>query len=172
MVGELRTRRTTKSTISNHWDCKKNLIWFTALSIWRWSSPFCHLFCPSQWMSISVHLNIAHTTQNNLSKRSWVRSLSSQERHNDKDMVPLVRIGKGDRSLSVLSLSFKFQFKFGCFSLVAHVLFQVTQFKQEYHFRFYTISSSWLYSFWKQINLQKAVKHNKRKKLISSINRF
>ena len=118
-------------------------------------------------MSISVHLNVAHTTQNNLSKRSWARSLSSQERQNDNAMVPLVRIGKGDRSLPVLSLSFKFQLVWllmFCFRLHNSSKSIISGFTTFHH------RDSTRYNFWKQINLQKAVKHNKRKKLISSIN--
>ena len=120
-------------------------------------------------LSPSQCLNVAHTTQNNLSKRSWVRSLSSQERQNDNAMVPLVRIGKGDRSLSVLSLSFKFQLVWllmFCFRLHISSKSIISGFITFHHHDFSR------YNFWKQINLQKAVKHSKRKKLISSINKY
>ena len=82
-------------------------------------------------------------------------------------MFPLVRIGKGDRSLSVLSLSFKFQLVWllmFCFRLHNSSKSIISGFTT-FHHRDFT-----RYNFWKQINLQKAVKHNKRKKLISSIN--
>ena len=83
-------------------------------------------------------------------------------------MVPLVRIGKGDRSLSVLSLSFKFQlvwllmFCFRLHNSSKGIISGFTTFNNHDFSR---------YNFWKQIKLQKAVKHNKRKKLISSINK-
>ena len=82
-------------------------------------------------------------------------------------MAPLVRIGKGDRSLSVLSLSFKFQLVWllmFCFRLHISRKSIISGFTTFHPHDFSRCN------FWKPINLQKAVKHNERKKLISSIN--
>ena len=95
------------------------------------------------------------------------KGLSRRNKVCDNAMIPLVRIGKGDRSLSVLSLSFKFQLVWllmFCFRLHNSNKSIISGFTT-FHHRDFT-----RYNFWKQINLQKAVKHNKRKKLISSIN--
>ena len=113
VVGELRTQRTMKFTISIHWDCKtiKSYLVYSPQYFKVVNSILPSLLSISMVVHLSPFqgLDVANTTQNNLNKRSWVRSLSSQERQNDNAMAPLVRIGKGDRSLSVFSLCFKFQ---------------------------------------------------------------
>ena len=82
-------------------------------------------------------------------------------------ITPWLRIGKGDRSLSVLSLSFKFHLVWllmFCFRLHNSSKSIISGFTTFHHHSFSRNK------FWKQINLQKAVKDNERKKLISSIN--
>ena len=84
----------------------------------------------------------------------------------DNAMIPLVRIGKGDRSLSVLSLSFKFQLVWllmFCFRLHNSSKSIISGFTTFHHHDFS------LQLLENKSTYKKAVKHNKRKKLISSI---